>query len=87
MKIVGLEDNQRFALMKFRKAVQDVTQPHHDDNFLLRWLRARKWDPVAAEKMLRDVSLFLHIYMFLHIYVHIHIIINAIHLYSFFFSF
>lgn len=54
MKIVGLEDNQRFALMKFRKAVQDVTQPHHDDNFLLRWLRARKWDPVAAEKMLRN---------------------------------
>ncbi|XP_076302109.1 SEC14-like protein 2 [Lasioglossum baleicum] len=55
LKVVGLEDNQRLALMKFRRAVQDILkQPHHDDNFLLRWLRARKWDAVAAEKMLRD---------------------------------
>nr|XP_033185047.1 SEC14-like protein 2 isoform X3 [Bombus vancouverensis nearcticus] len=55
LKVVGLEDNQRFALMKFRRTVQDILkQPHHDDNFLLRWLRARKWDPVAAEKMLRE---------------------------------
>lgn len=49
-----LPDDQRFALMKFRRSVQDVLQPHHDDHFLLRWLRARKWDPTAAEKMLRD---------------------------------
>ncbi|XP_014467504.1 PREDICTED: SEC14-like protein 2 [Dinoponera quadriceps] len=49
-----LADDQRFALMKFRRSVQDVLQPHHDDHFLLRWLRARKWDPTAAEKMLRD---------------------------------
>lgn len=49
-----LEDDQRFALMKFRRAVQDILQPHQDDHFLLRWLRARKWDPAAAEKMLRD---------------------------------
>ncbi|XP_008212840.1 SEC14-like protein 3 isoform X1 [Nasonia vitripennis] len=49
-----LADDQRFALMKFRRSVQDILQPHHDDQFLLRWLRARKWDAGAAEKMLRD---------------------------------
>ncbi|XP_014211016.1 SEC14-like protein 2 [Copidosoma floridanum] len=49
-----LADDQRFALMKLRRSVQDVLQPYHDDHFLLRWLRARKWDAAAAEKMLRD---------------------------------
>ncbi|KAL7307736.1 hypothetical protein TKK_0000410 [Trichogramma kaykai] len=49
-----LADDQRFALMKFRRSVQDVIQPGHDDQFLLRWLRARKWDPTEAEKMLRN---------------------------------
>lgn len=29
--------------LQFRKAVQDVTQPHHDDNFLLRWLRGKNF--------------------------------------------
>ncbi|XP_012231463.1 SEC14-like protein 2 [Linepithema humile] len=52
--LLKLADDERFALMKFRRSVQDVLQPHHDDHFLLRWLRARKWDPTAAEKMLRD---------------------------------
>ncbi|XP_057322215.1 SEC14-like protein 2 [Microplitis mediator] len=50
----ALQDDERFALMKFRRSVKEILEPHHDDQFLLRWLRARKWDPVAAEKMLRD---------------------------------
>ncbi|XP_063620541.1 SEC14-like protein 2 [Cydia splendana] len=52
--ITGIDDDQRFALMKFRRSVKDVTKPEHDDHFLLRWLRARQWDAEAAEKMLRD---------------------------------
>ncbi|XP_018321179.1 SEC14-like protein 2 [Agrilus planipennis] len=49
-----LEDDQKFAVMKFRRQVKDVLQPHHDDVFLLRWLRARSWNVEAAEKMLRE---------------------------------
>ncbi|XP_028173650.1 SEC14-like protein 2 [Ostrinia furnacalis] len=52
--VVGIDDDQRFALMKFRKSVKDIMKPEHNDHFLLRWLRARQWDPEAAEKMLRD---------------------------------
>ena len=52
--VVGIDDDQRFALMKFRRSVKDVVKPEHNDHFLLRWLRARQWDPEAAEKMLRD---------------------------------
>lgn len=40
--------------MKFRRIVSDVTKPHHDDYFLVRWLRARSWNVEAAEKMLRE---------------------------------
>ncbi|CAH0556097.1 unnamed protein product [Brassicogethes aeneus] len=52
-KIV-LEDDKKFMLMKFRRSVMDIAQPNHDDHFLLRWLRARSWNPEAAEKMLRN---------------------------------
>ncbi|XP_034840328.1 SEC14-like protein 2 [Maniola hyperantus] len=52
--VVGIDDDQRFALMKFRRSVRDVLKPEHNDHFLLRWLRARQWNPEAAEKMLRD---------------------------------
>ncbi|KAK4875148.1 hypothetical protein RN001_011570 [Aquatica leii] len=48
-----LDDNEKFALMKFRRIMSDVTKPHHDDYFLVRWLRARSWNVEAAEKMLR----------------------------------
>lgn len=51
---LNLDDDQRFALMKFRRSVKDVLKPEHDDYYLLRWLRARQWQPEAAEKMLRD---------------------------------
>ncbi|XP_054288769.1 SEC14-like protein 3 [Macrosteles quadrilineatus] len=52
---LNLNDDQLFALMKLRRNVADVcTQSYHDDQFLLRWLRARNFDPAAAEKMLRD---------------------------------
>ncbi|XP_066245334.1 SEC14-like protein 2 [Euwallacea similis] len=52
--MMELDDGQKFALMKFRRSVHDVLQPHHNDAFLLRWLRARSWNPEAAEKMLRQ---------------------------------
>ncbi|XP_026329153.1 SEC14-like protein 2 [Hyposmocoma kahamanoa] len=54
MAVVGIDDDQRFALMKFRRNVKDILKPEHNDHFLLRWLRARQWDAEAAEKMLRD---------------------------------
>ncbi|KAL0271940.1 UNVERIFIED_CONTAM: hypothetical protein PYX00_005086 [Menopon gallinae] len=51
---LNLSDDQLFALMKFRRNVTDCLKPHHDDHFLLRWLRARNWNPESAEKMLRE---------------------------------
>ncbi|KAG8275238.1 hypothetical protein J6590_090463 [Homalodisca vitripennis] len=48
---------QRFRIRNglLRRNVADVcTLPYHDDQFLLRWLRARNFDCAAAEKMLRE---------------------------------
>lgn len=36
--------------------MSDILRPEHDDHFLLRWLRARQWNPENAEKMLREVN-------------------------------
>ncbi|CAB3359189.1 Hypothetical predicted protein [Cloeon dipterum] len=52
--IMDLADDQRFALMKFRRSVSDCLQPGQGDPYLLRWLKARNFDAVAAEKMLRE---------------------------------
>ncbi|KAI4503721.1 hypothetical protein M0802_001124 [Mischocyttarus mexicanus] len=51
---LNLLDDQRFALMKLRRIMSDSLQPHHDDYFLLRWLKAREWNVESAEKMLRN---------------------------------
>ncbi|XP_020802608.1 SEC14-like protein 2, partial [Drosophila serrata] len=39
--------------LQFRKQMDDALVGTHDDYFLVRWLRARKWNLDAAEKMLR----------------------------------
>uniref|UniRef100_A0A336MT74 CSON000932 protein n=1 Tax=Culicoides sonorensis TaxID=179676 RepID=A0A336MT74_CULSO len=51
---LDLQDDQRFALMKFKRNVRDVLKPAHDDIYLVRWLKARKWNADAAEKMFRE---------------------------------
>jgi len=48
-----LTAEQQTALQQYRKTMADVLNETHDDYFLLRWLRARKWNQDAAEKMLR----------------------------------
>ncbi|XP_059479315.1 SEC14-like protein 2 isoform X2 [Neocloeon triangulifer] len=52
--VMDLADDQRFALMKFRRSVSDCLKPGQGDPYLLRWLKARNFDPEAAEKMLRE---------------------------------
>ncbi|XP_063701542.1 SEC14-like protein 4 [Culicoides brevitarsis] len=51
---LDLQDDQKFALMKFKRNIRDVLKPEHDDIYLVRWLKARKWNPEAAEKMFRE---------------------------------
>ncbi|KAH8395097.1 hypothetical protein KR215_010134, partial [Drosophila sulfurigaster] len=41
---------------QFRQLMSAELNDTHDDYYLLRWLRARKWNLDAAEKMLRAVS-------------------------------
>ncbi|XP_035223715.1 SEC14-like protein 2 isoform X3 [Stegodyphus dumicola] len=48
------QEDQRIALKEFRRAVQDILQHHHDDQFLLRWLKARDFDLAKAERMIRE---------------------------------
>ncbi|XP_023237943.1 SEC14-like protein 2 isoform X1 [Centruroides sculpturatus] len=48
-----LTSKQLLILKEFRNAVADVLLPKHDDNFLVRWLIARKFNIEDAESMLR----------------------------------
>ncbi|KAH8317223.1 hypothetical protein KR074_006164 [Drosophila pseudoananassae] len=48
-----ISEEQRAILEQFRKQLDDALVDTHDDYFLVRWLRARKWNMDAAEKMLR----------------------------------
>lgn len=50
---LNLSDDERFALMKFRRTMSDGGQRQFDDFYLLRWLKARNFNVEAAEKMLR----------------------------------
>ncbi|XP_022109496.1 SEC14-like protein 2 [Acanthaster planci] len=52
--IPQLTTEQLHKLHQFRSAVSDILKPEHDDHYLLRWLRARKFDLKKSEKMLRD---------------------------------
>ncbi|KAG8176995.1 hypothetical protein JTE90_006424 [Oedothorax gibbosus] len=53
------QEKQRAQLLKeFRRALQDVIGPEHDDQFMLKWLIARDFDLIKAEKMLRDNFVF-----------------------------
>ncbi|XP_077488924.1 SEC14-like protein 2 isoform X2 [Amblyomma americanum] len=49
-----LSPAQQTALDRFRKRVSDVSKPDNSDHYLLRWLRAREFDEVKAERMLRQ---------------------------------
>lgn len=53
--VVGtLTVEQQSALNTFRDKVKDVIRPEHDDRFLLKWLKARKFDLNKSEEMLRN---------------------------------
>jgi hypothetical protein len=54
--LTHLSLNEFCSFFQFRRSVSDVLKPNHDDHFLLRWLRARQWNPENAEKMLREVQ-------------------------------
>ncbi|XP_060655347.1 SEC14-like protein 2 [Drosophila nasuta] len=48
-----INEEQRKTLEQFRQLMSAELNETHDDYYLLRWLRARKWNLDAAEKMLR----------------------------------
>lgn len=48
------QEDRRVVLKEFRKVLQDILKPSHDDEFLIRWLKARDFDIAKAERMVRD---------------------------------
>ncbi|XP_019622039.1 PREDICTED: SEC14-like protein 2 [Branchiostoma belcheri] len=52
-RVGDLSQQQNEALEKFKNNIKDVLQPHMDDVFLLKWLRARSFNLVKAEEMFR----------------------------------
>ncbi|XP_014664904.1 PREDICTED: SEC14-like protein 2, partial [Priapulus caudatus] len=49
-----LDEYQESILEEFKQKVQDIARPHWDNNFYLRWLRARDFDEKRSEVMLRN---------------------------------
>ncbi|XP_046460752.1 SEC14-like protein 2 isoform X2 [Daphnia pulex] len=49
-----LSENQKTILKQFREVVKDCQLPNSEDAYLARWLIARDFDIVKAEKMLRN---------------------------------
>ncbi|CAL1277353.1 unnamed protein product [Larinioides sclopetarius] len=49
----NLNTTQEEALKKLKENTADVCKPSHDDYYYLRWLRAREFDVVKAESMMR----------------------------------
>lgn len=54
MDLSQFNANQKALLDQFRDAVQDCKLPDTSDVYLLRWLIAREYDLIRAEKMLRN---------------------------------
>ncbi|CAH1802360.1 unnamed protein product, partial [Owenia fusiformis] len=49
-----LSPKQAATLQEFKEELCDVIKPHHDDHYLLRWLRARDFDLKKSADMLRS---------------------------------
>ncbi|CAH1232412.1 SEC14L2 [Branchiostoma lanceolatum] len=47
-------EEEQIILKEFHERLQDVAQPHMDDQYLSRWLRARRYKIDKAEKMYRE---------------------------------
>ncbi|KAK2169108.1 hypothetical protein LSH36_12g14038 [Paralvinella palmiformis] len=49
-----IHPKEYMKLEQFKYRVKDLIQPHHDDYYLHKWLKARSFDVEKAEKMFRD---------------------------------
>ncbi|XP_046460746.1 SEC14-like protein 2 [Daphnia pulex] len=54
MDVSQLSEKQKAVLKQFREAVKDCQLPNPEDAYLARWLIARDFDLIKAEKMLRN---------------------------------